>query len=365
METVRIERANLENFCAKAFARLGLSEGDSLSAASVLVAADARGIPSHGVGRLRRYLNGLRTGAMLGDAKPAILMDTPVSLVVDAKGGMGAPVSVATMKTVIEKAEKAGAAFASVRDSNHNGIMGYYAMMALPKSMIGIAMTNTAALGVPTYGRLSMFGTNPLAFAAPADKERSFVLDMSTTVVTRGKIEVYERLDKELPHGWAVDRHGRPAKDAGTLLQDMLENAGGGILPLGGLGTGEGGHKGYALAIMVDILCALLSSSAFGPAVHDTKETSARVSHFFGAVKIENFRDPAEFRKDMDRMLADLRSSPPAEGEESVYYAGLREALAEEECSRTGVPLILKSYDGLVEVAKELGLERPVLIEGK
>ena len=259
MEDVLINREALTDFCAAVFSRLGLARADAMDAARVLVAADARGIPSHGVGRLWRYVNGLRTGLMIADAVPETTVETPTTLVVNAHGAMGAPVSVRTMERIIAKAGSAGAAFASVRDSNHFGIAGYYAMLALSHDMIGIAMTNTAALGVPTFGRQAMFGTNPLAFAAPADKERAFVLDMSTTVVTRGKMEVCDREGKPLPQGWAVDKAGRPATAPRAILDDMQERRGGGILPLGGAREEFGGHKGYGMAVMVDILCAALA----------------------------------------------------------------------------------------------------------
>lgn len=359
MKDIRIARKDLESFCSSVFGNLGLGRSDADAAAAVLVAADARGIPSHGVGRLWRYVNGLRSGQMRADAKPEIVTESTSSLVIDARGGMGAPVSVMAMNRVIEKAGNAGMAFASVRESNHNGISGYYAMMALPHDMIGIAMTNTAALGVPTFGRDVMFGTNPLAFAAPAGSEKGFVLDMSTTVVTRGKLEVYERLNKPLPPGWAVDRNGNAASDARSVLEDMFHRAGGGILPLGGQGLEYGGHKGFGLAVMVDILCAALSGAAFGPAISDTATTSARVSHFFGAIRIDRFRDPAEFRRDMDAMLSGLKESRPAEGAERVCYAGQREYEMEDECRLRGVPVLGRSYGDLQAIGRELGIAVP------
>ena len=263
---VRIRRESLETFCQRVFRHHGLSGEDARTAAAVLVAADARGIPSHGVARLHRYVDGIQKRLVLPDARVEVVVDTPSSVVIDAHGAMGAPVSVRAMARVIDKARSSGAAFGCVRDSNHFGIAGYYAMMALPEDMLGIAMTNTAALCVPTFGRQVMTGTNPLAFAAPADRERAFVLDMSTSVVNRGKIEVYDRLGKKLPVGWAVDRSGQPARDPRSLLDDMFERVGGGILPLGGMGEDLGGHKGYGLAVMVDILCAVLCGAALAPA---------------------------------------------------------------------------------------------------
>jgi L-2-hydroxycarboxylate dehydrogenase (NAD+) len=363
-ERVRIEREALEAFCQQVFQSLGLSERDAGTAAAVLVAADTRGISSHGVARLQRYVNGLETGLMLPNASVEVLVDTPSSMVLHAHGAMGAPASVKAMASVIDKAKINGAAFGCVRDSNHFGIAGYYAMMALDKDMLGIAMTNTAALGVPTFGRQVMYGTNPLAFAAPADEERAFVLDMSTTVVTRGKIEVYDRLGKELPIGWAVDKTGQPAGDARSIMDDMFHRVGGGILPLGGAGEDFGGHKGYGLAVMVDVLCAVLCGAPFGSGLSDTATSHARVSHFFGAIRIDIFRDPQEFRRDMDRMLKGLRDCPPAEGAERVYFAGQKEFEKEEECSRMGVPLLKQTYDQICALGDAHRVVPPPTLKG-
>jgi L-2-hydroxycarboxylate dehydrogenase (NAD+) len=309
-------------------------------------------------------VNGLKDGLMKHDAEIKIIKETPMSIVINANGAMGAPVSVRTMERVIAKAKTIGAAFGSVKDSNHFGIAAYYARMALPHDMIGIAMTNTAALGVPTFSSQVMFGTNPFAFAAPADVEKEFVLDMSTTVITRGKIEVYKRLEKKMPDGWAVDKTGNHAKNAGTLLNDMFERLGGGILPLGGAGEEFGGHKGYGLAVMVDILCALLSGSNSGPDISDTATSSSRVSHFFGAIKIENFREPFEFRKDMDLMLSRLRESPPVKWEKQVYFAGLKEYQMEAETKKNGVPLSSDVYKDLCDIAEQFKIEEPEVLQG-
>jgi len=359
---LRVKRVDLVSFCQAVFQKLGLSQGDAHAAADVLVAADARRIPSHGVARLRRYVNGLRDGAMIPDAPTEVLMDSPTSLVIHAHGAMGAPVSVRTMERVIDKAQASGAAFATIRDSNHFGIAGYYAMMAMEADMLGLAMTNTAALGVPTFGRQVMYGTNPIAFAAPAGEERGFVLDMATTVVTRGKIEVYDRLGKPLPSGWAVDKTGRPATDARAILDDMFQRVGGGIMPLGGDGELFSGYKGYGLAIMVDILCAVLCGAPFGPSIADTATSSGRVSHFMGAIRVDTFRDPAEFRQDMDRYLRDLGNCPPAEGAERVYFAGQKEFEAEAESLRLGVPLLSKTYAQINKIGREYEVAPPPVL---
>lgn len=358
---VRIDRGQLTDYIAAIFEAKGMPQADADISAKVLVAADARGIPSHGIARLWRYLAGIDKGVMRIDSDPIVLKDTPVSRVVNADGVMGPPVSFRTMNEVLDKAEVNGMAFASIKDSNHFGIAGYYAMMALEKDMIGIAMTNTAALGVPTFGRDVMFGTNPIAVAVPSSKEIPYCLDMSTTVVTRGKVEVYDREEKTLPAGWAVNENGVTAGDAGDLLNKMLLRVGGGIMPLGGEGESFGGHKGFGLAILVDILTAVLSGGDFGPDVADSEATSARVSHFFGAIKISHFREPELFKADMDKMLGQVREAKPADGQERVYYAGLKEAENEIKSGRSGVPVSDKVWKQVCEFGSTLKLQTPIV----
>jgi len=358
-EEIRIERKALEQFIADVFRNLGLSDAEASDSAEILVAADARGIPSHGVARLWRYENGIRKGIMASSVIPTILRETPISLVLDANGGMGMYLSKKTMATTIEKARTTGAAFASIRNSNHYGIAGYYAEMAARSDMIGICMTNTAALGVPTFGRMPMFGTNPIAVSIPGHGENLFTLDMSTTAVTRGKIEVYEREQQELPQGWAVNTKGQVTSDAGQLLQDMLYQRGGGLIPLGGAGELFGGHKGYGLAVMVDIMTAITSGGVFGKSVMDSEATSARVCHFFGAIRLDVFRDPEELKTDMDRLLHELNDTEVAEGCERVYYAGQKEHEAEILCDRVGVPLSRKVLEQLHSIGERSGVEFP------
>ncbi len=359
MQQVRVGWEELVRFTRGVFLSLGAGDEEAADSADILVAADAKGIVSHGTARLRRYVNGVLAEIMVPRTPFTVLQETPISLTVDANGAMGLHVSKQVMERVIRKAHDAGAAFASVRDSNHFGIAGYYAQMALEHDMIGIAMTNTAALGVPTFGREVYFGTNPIAVAVPASREAPFILDMSTTVVTRGKVETYAREGGSLPNGWAVDIQGLPTGDASTLLNTMLHQLGGGILPLGGSGELHGGHKGYGLAVLVDICTALFSGGTFGRAVMDSAETSARVCHFFGAVRIDRFRKPDEFKADMDRMLADLVQAVPAEGEKRIFYAGLKEHLHEEECRKLGIPLSVKVYQQLLDIADQQGVMPP------
>ncbi|TXT47150.1 MAG: malate dehydrogenase [Spirochaetes bacterium] len=358
-EEIRVNRKELEGFCTDVFKILGVPEDEAADSAEILVAADARGIGSHGIARLWRYRNGLLKGIMKGGVKPTTLRETPMSLVLDAQGAMGLGLSKRTMAKIVDKAEKYGAAFASIRNSNHFGIAGYYTEMAAKRDMIGVCMTNTAALGVPTFGRAAMFGTNPIAVSVPALNGRMFTLDMATTCVTRGKVEVYEREGKELPLGWAVDTAGKETKDAHSLLEDMLYQRGGGLLPLGGEGELFSGYKGYGLAVLVDIMTAVTSGGVFGKSVMDSEATSARVCHFFGAIKLDLFREPEAFKTDMDTMLCELTAAKPAEGCERVLYAGLKEHEAESKSERYGVALSAKVAGQLRSIAQDTGIPFP------
>ena len=358
---IRVKRGDLEEFCSAVFRKLGLPDDEASDSAEILVAADARGIGSHGVGRLWRYENGIKKGIMSGGVQPRILRETPMSLVLDAEGAMGLSLSKRTMTKVIGKARGCGAAFASIRNSNHFGIAGYYTEMAARNDMIGVCMTNTAALGVPTFGRSAMFGTNPIAFSVPAFGGKMFTLDMATTCVTRGKVEVYEREGKALPLGWAVDTKGVETADAHRLLEDMLFQRGGGLLPLGGEGELFSGYKGYGLAVLVDIMTAVTSGGVFGKSVMDSEATSARVCHFFGAIRLDLFREPEELKADMDRMLGELTRAEPAEGCSRVYYAGLKEHEAEALSDRIGVPLSAKVAEQLRRIGEGLGVDFPAV----
>ncbi|MDR2313629.1 MAG: Ldh family oxidoreductase [Spirochaetaceae bacterium] len=352
----RIPRQKLEDFCTRIFAALGIPPVEAEDSAKILVAADARGIPSHGVAHLSRYIRGIEAGLIKGGIRHEVLRETPISRVLDAGGAMGMSLSRAAMDWVIDAARKHGVGLCSIRNSNHFGIAGYYTEMAARADMIGMAFSNTAALGVPTNARTAFFGTNPIAFAAPAENGALFSLDMATTTVTRGRIEIAEREGRKIPPGWAVGVDGKLTTDPASLLEDMLYLRGGGLLPLGGEGTALGGYKGYGLAVMVDILCALTSGGIFGSAVRDSQTTSARVCHFFLALKLDLFRDPAEFKRDLSALLSALSALPAAEGADRVYYAGLKSRETEAECERLGVPVAPEVWAELEENARRLGV---------
>ena len=359
-EQPTVQAEALKNFCVRIFGKLGVPEQDATITADVLVAADLRGIPSHGVARLRRYVNGLRSGIMMAHPGIQTVVETPVTATIDAGAGLGQPVAHAAMKKAIQKAISFGAGFVTVRNSNHYGIAGYYAMMALEHDCIGISMTNADVLVVPTFGCNAMMGTNPIAVAAPAGKERPFVMDMATSTVPRGKLEVYERLNKAMPLGWATDESGVSTADAHRVLENFKSRAGGGLLPLGGEGEVFSGHKGYGLVLWVDIFCAVLSGAAYAnmvyPKTSDGEPLPANLGHFFGAWRLDAFRPVNEFKAAMDDLQRRLKDAPKAQGQERIYIHGEKEYEAAERYLREGVPLNPKVADDLKSLGQELGV---------
>ena len=356
-----IQADSLKDFCVRVFQKLGIPEEDARITADVLVEANLRGIDSHGVARLRRYVNGLRDGMMLAQPEVKVVTETPVTALIDAGAGLGQPVSYRAMEQAIQKAREYGAGFVTVRNSNHYGIAGYYAMMALEHDCIGISMTNAAVLVVPTFGRDAMLGTNPIAVAAPAGDEHPFVLDMATSTVPRGKLEVYNRLEKPIPAGWATDETGTPTDDAARVLENFRQLAGGGLLPLGGAGELLRGYKGYGLSLWVDIFCAVLSGAAYADTVYpktpDGKPLPSKIGHFFGAWRVDGFRPVDEFEAAMDDLQQRLKNTPKAEGETRIYVHGEKEYEEAERRSREGIPLNPKVAADLQAIGEELGVE--------
>jgi LDH2 family malate/lactate/ureidoglycolate dehydrogenase len=296
-------------------------------------------------------------------AKPAeeTVVETPTTATIEAGAGLGQPVSYRAMKLAIEKAREYGCGFTTVRNSNHYGIAGYYAMMALEKDMIGFSTTNAAVLVVPTFGRDAMYGTNPIALAVPAGEERPVVIDMATSTVPRGKLEVYHRQEKPLPMGWATDEHGVPTADAGRVLSNFLSRAGGGLLPLGGAGEELSGYKGYGMGLLVEILSAVLPGAAFLTSVYpndaDGKPLPANLGHFFGAWRLDAFRAPAEFKTDMDRFIGELKGGNLAQGATRIYVHGEKEFEEADHRSEKGIPLGVKVEASLKQIAADLGIE--------
>jgi LDH2 family malate/lactate/ureidoglycolate dehydrogenase len=258
------------------------------------------------------------------------------------------------MEKCIDKAKKTHIGFAAVTHSNHFGIAGYFAMMALKADMIGICLTNAWPLVVPTFGAAPILSTNPIAIAIPANKECPFVLDMATSVAPIGKMEVYKRHGKPVPEGWAVDEKGDPAFDAKTVMRCVYESKRGGLLPLGGLEE-TAGYKGYGLSLVVDILSGILPNAAYGPHVGTPEEARpSNVGHFLGAIDVEAFTPFDDFKDRMDDMIKSIKNSSKEDGQNRIYIHGEKEWENEKEFRKSGLPLYKKVYENLRELADQV-----------
>ena len=352
---IRTPEASEHAFIINALTAVGVSESDATDVSDVLVAADLRGIESHGIARLDHfYVQRIEAGVVAPRPTYSVAAESPTTYNLDAGNGLGHPASKRAMEKAIEKAGDRGVAWATVRNSNHFGIAAYYAMMALEHDMIGICMTNSTRLVVPTFGREKTAGTNPIAVAVPTAHEPPYVLDMATSTVTYGRLEVAERKGKQLNRGWAVGPDGL------ETLDPVLAKTRGGLLPLGGFDTEGGGHKGYGLGALVEIMCAVLSGAPFGNQLKIPEDGmhGGYTAHFFGAMRVDAMRDPDEFKRDMDRELRAFKDSAPAPGRERVQVAGEPEYEATQRFRREGVPINEKVFDALDAMAERLGIEK-------
>lgn len=352
MPRVLLFRAEaLKHYMERFFTHLGVPAEDAQIAADVLLAADLRGVASHGIIRLHTYYgNRIRKGLIDVRSPLRVVRESPATLLLDGGQGLGQVVAYRAMQRCIEKAQEVGMAMVTVRNSNHYGIAGYYAMMALPHDMIGISLTNSQPLVAPTYGRKAMLGTNPIAVAVPAGQERPFVLDMATSIVPIGKITVYDKAGLPIPEGWGIDARGNVTTDPKAVLQ------GGALLPLGGTALMRG-YKGYGLAMVVDILSGVLSGAAYSIDVARPGEgQAANVGHFFAAIRVDALRPVDEFKADMDRLIRMIKDSPKAEGEERIYIHGEKEFENAEKYARDGVPLLVEVVKSLREGGEQVGV---------
>lgn len=343
----RINHEKLIRFVSRSFEKLGVPASDAEIAANVLVASDLRGVDTHGVIRFNPhawYVKWLRDGAMTAKPNIRVVTETVSTALLDADNGMGFVAGHRAMELAINKARESGVGIVTVRNSRHYGMSAYYSMLALPHDMIGIAMTNASRQVVPTFGREARFGTNPISFAIPAKVEKPFVLDMATTTAAAGKLELAIRLGKPVPTGWALNEKAEPTTDPKVAQQARR------LLPLGG-SRESGSHKGYGLGILVEILCGVLTGTV--TALNANQEPRG---HFFGAIDPAAFRPAADFKTDMDRLIRELKSTPPIEGESRVYVAGEIEFEIAEERSERGVPLHSSVLKGLRDVGAQLGV---------
>lgn len=341
---VRVKHADLKNTVTNIFLKMGLSKADAAQASDGLVYADVRGIETHGVSNmLRRYVEGYNKGAINARPNIKILRESASAASVDCDRGLGLHVGPWCMRLAIEKAKKTGMGAVSAINGRHYGAAAYHAQLALEHNMIGLSMTVGGNIVAPTFGSKAMIGLNPIAVAVPANKEAPFVFDASMSGVAGNKVALAKRLGVKLAPGWVAKPDGTPIMEETEPLDNML------MLPLGS--TREGGsHKGYSLAMMVDILASLLGGGQPG---FISKGTAC---HHFIAYNIESFTDVAGFKEQMDIYLKGLRECPPAPGQKRVYYAGLPEHEEEIDRRKQGIPLHPEVIEWFRGVTSELGI---------
>ena len=348
----RIAEAALIRYTAAILEGRGTAPGDAQTTATVLAASDVRGIESHGVARLEQYVAAIDAGIIDPAAQPETIRQSGATALVDAHNGLGQVAGVYAMELAIAKAKVADIGVVSLRRSNHYGIAGYYAMMALEHGLIGVSLTNSSPLVAPTGGRTPMLGTNPIAFAAPSGGPIPFVLDMATSTVPKGRIEVALRKGIPLGAGWAVDAQGSPTRDAQAAMD-------GALLPLGG-SVESGGYKGYGLATLVEVLCGVLSGSLYGPLISKLWETerSADLGQFFLALRPDAFDTLEGFQARLQDLQRMLKEGPLAVGSTEVLLAGEKEQRATERNRREGIPVHPKVVARLEEFGAQHGLGR-------
>lgn len=348
---------HLFSFTRNVFLAMGCSETDAETATKALLAADVRGIDSHGVARLSGYVRLWQAGRINATPNIRIIHETPSTAVVDGDSGLGLVVAPFAMNVAIKKAKAVGSGWVSVQNSNHFGIAGYHAMMALQHDMIGMAMTNATALVAPTFSNERMLGTNPIAVAVPAGSEPPFVADMATTTAANGKLEILQRKNLEVPVGWVQDAAGKSTTDAHALKNK------GALLPLGS-DKEHGSHKGYALGSIVDIFSAVLSGANYGPWVPPfpayvpmpENQPGKGLGHFLGAMRIDAFRKSEDFKKDMDQWIQRFRNAKPIKGYEKVLIPGDPEREFEAQRMKEGIPLLNTVVEDLTEVGRKFNL---------
>ena len=356
-ETRTFPWPRLHEFTVRIFRHLEVPEAEARLAADVLSAADRRGIDSHGVARLRTYFDLLSAGRINPRPRPRIVRETPSTATVDGDNGLGLVVGPWANEVAMAKAAAVGTGWAAVCNTNHYGIAGWYVMQAIERDLIGWSMTNSSKGVAPLWGGERMLGTNPIAIGFPAGKEPPIVLDMATSAVAFGKVEIAMREGKPIPLGWALDREGYPT----TVPQSMAD--GGALVSLGG-DREHGGHKGYGLAVAVDILCAVLSGANWGPfappfAIRQAmpeREVGKGLGHFFGAMRVDAFREVDEFKSHMDDFIRTLRATRPAPGTSGPLLPGDPERAAQKERDTTGVPVLGAVLEDLRDIARLTGV---------
>jgi L-2-hydroxycarboxylate dehydrogenase (NAD+) len=351
---VLVTHTRLHEFIVDVLMAMKMERTPAEVTAGLMVRTDLRGVDSHGLGMLPKYVDYWRDGFLKLDAEPTVVRDDGAMALFDSGKCLGHYVSTLAMRKAIEKARAYGIGIATVRNSSHFGAAANYSMMALEHEMIGLSTTNMPNVAaVPTFGRKAMLSTNPISFAAPAGRHAPFVLDMATTTVAVGKLVIASRWGTPIPAGWALDDRGQPTTDPGVALKQRL------LSPLGG-SRDLGGHKGYGLGVMVDILSGVLNGAVYGNLFERTDMKARKVhnaGHCFAAIDPSRFRPLEEFKRDMDDMIEALKSSPRAEGQERIYVAGEPEFESERRRRQDGIPLAPVLVAQCNTIARDFGVK--------
>ncbi len=357
VETQRYPIEHLSDFVIRVLRSFNVPEPDARQAATVLAAADLRGIDSHGVARLHTYFDMLSLGRINPKPNIKILRESRSTATVDGDNGLGLVVGPKANRIAIEKATKVGTGWVSVSHTNHYGIAGYYVLEALKQDIIGWSMTNTTKLVAPLWGRERMLGTNPISIAFPGKHEPPIVIDMATTAAAYGKIEMARRKQESIPDGWAINKKGAITTNPNEMVN------GGALAPLGSVRE-KGGHKGYCLSIMVDVLCCMLSGANWGPFAppfalrQEIPERSVGkgIGHFFGAMRIDAFIDPDEFKRQIDDYVQTLRKTKPAPSTHGPLIPGDPEREAEQINREQGIELVMPVVEELRDISQKTGI---------
>jgi LDH2 family malate/lactate/ureidoglycolate dehydrogenase len=353
---------DLQRFVVDCLASSGVERDQGEIVAEALLASDLRGIDSHGVARLRRYVIGTRTGKIDPRRNIRVVRESPATALVDAGNGLGQPAARFAMELAMAKAETVGVGMVAVQHTNHFGIAGYYATLPLAKGLLGFATSNASPQVTPTHGAQPMFGTNPIGIGLPCGDGDDYVLDMSTSVVPRGKLERLRREGAAVEGHWAIDAEGNPITELDSLISGLIARSGLSILPLGGLGEANCGHKGFGLGLLVDLLCGPLTGSSWGRHVYGEK--GADLGQWFAAVRVDCFRPLEEFQRDARQLLAEIRAAKKAPGQLRIYIPGEKEAEAEAQRSAAGIPLLPPVVADLEALGQEVGVPFESVLAG-
>ena len=349
----RFDATELRGFTSAVLQSYGMPSDEADIGAKVMIDADLVGIDSHGIAHLPwhiGYAPGFESGVVNPTAQINVLRETPVSAAWDGDGGFGPFVAERAMQSCIDKALDSGIGMVTVGNGRHFGAAGYYANMAVEHDLIGMAMCNAPPIGLASGGRQRVYGTNPIAMAAPIADGTPFRLDVATTAVAGGKLEIAGRQGKPLPVGWAVDEDGQHTEDPFILRKN------GALLPLGSTIT-TSSHKGYGLGLMVDILTGVLSGDGSGMFV--ARGPNLVQGQWFAAWRIDLFCDPDEFKSNMKQMTDAIRDVPPVDEVERVIIPGDPEVMARADRSANGVPLDDETIEQLIALGEQRGVAFP------